>query len=164
METFIKIQDYENYSISDKGNVMNNKTKKILKNQIGTDGYYKLSISKNGILKSFRIHRLIGIHFIPNPDNKQFIDHIDNNILNNSIENLRWATISENCRNKKKQQGTSSIYKGVIKKGDKWRSEIIVNKHLKHLGYFTDEKEAGQAYNNYIIEHKLTDFFKLNII
>lgn len=45
------------------------------------------------------VHRLVALAFIPNPDNKQFVDHIDTNRLNNNVSNLRWTTISENANN-----------------------------------------------------------------
>ena len=45
------------------------------------------------------VHRLVALAFIPNPDNKQFVDHIDTNKLNNNASNLRWTTISENANN-----------------------------------------------------------------
>ena len=49
--------------------------------------------------KNLSIHRLIGIHFIPNPNNLPCIDHIDRNKQNNNIENLRWCTYQTNNRN-----------------------------------------------------------------
>ena len=48
--------------------------------------------------KKFYLHRLIAIHFIPNPNNYPQINHIDGNTLNNSIDNLEWCTLSENLK------------------------------------------------------------------
>lgn len=62
-------------------------------------GYYVVGLSKNGKSKTYTLHRLLAKAFIPNPENKRAIDHIDTNRLNNSIENLRWCTDKENCNN-----------------------------------------------------------------
>jgi hypothetical protein len=164
---FIKIQDYENYSINISGDVRNDKTGRILKKFFNkSNGYYNIDLYKNKIGKHYYIHRLIGLHFIPNPDNKPFIDHIDNNKLNNFIDNLRWASFTENCQNTIKKKNCSSIYKGVSfnKIDKKWRVRIIINKKNIYLGYFDDEKEGAEKYNEYIIENNLTEFFKLNVI
>jgi hypothetical protein len=163
---FVKIQDYNNYSINNLGDVRVDKTGKFLKKCIEKNGYYRVSLYKNNNSKHFTIHRLVGIHFIPNPDNKPWIDHIDNNKLNNSIDNLRWASIQENQQNKSKQKNTSSIYKGVyFNKGmNKWLSSIKINKKGIHLGYFNTEKEGAEKYNEYLIEKNLTEFFNLNVI
>lgn len=55
--------------------------------------------SSNGIRKRMSIHRVVATAFIPNPDNKPQIDHIDRNRANNSIDNLRWCTLKENMNN-----------------------------------------------------------------
>ena len=51
------------------------------------------------IISSFKIHRAVAELFVPNPDNKPFIDHINTNTLDNRAENLRWVTQRENCNN-----------------------------------------------------------------
>lgn len=71
---------------------------KILKPQINTSGYWTIGLYKNGKRKLYRIHRLIGKAFIPNPYNKPEINHKDGNKLNNHIENLEWVTTSENTQ------------------------------------------------------------------
>lgn len=61
-------------------------------------GYYNLKLYKKGIKRGFPLHRLLAIAFIPNPENKPFINHIDGNPSNNKIENLEWCTQSENIQ------------------------------------------------------------------
>ena len=78
----------------------------------------------------FYVHRLVAHDFLENPDNKQLVDHIDGNRQNNQVTNLRYATISENNRNRLKSiKSTTSRYKGVYwsKENSKWRARIEVN-------------------------------------
>jgi hypothetical protein len=77
---------------------------------------------------------------------------------------LRWVNRSENSRNQKKAINKTSNYKGVYYRKDKkkWKSSIEVNKIKKDFGYFLTEKEASDARDNYIIEHDLEEYFKLN--
>lgn len=99
MEIWKTIDGYPNYMISNMGNVKNIKTGKMLKPVDAGYGYYQVSLCKNGKHKSFRINRLVGIAFIPNPENKPCIDHINTNKMDNRVCNLRWVTPKENMNN-----------------------------------------------------------------
>ena len=69
--------------------------------KISSNGVYPcVLLSKDKKNKMHRIHRLLGIQFIPNPENKTQIDHIDKNQLNNELSNLRWVTATENSNNR----------------------------------------------------------------
>jgi hypothetical protein len=61
-------------------------------------GYMIARLRKNGKTYTFRIHRLVAIAFIPNPDNKPIINHIDCDTTNNKVSNLEWCNHSENTR------------------------------------------------------------------
>jgi hypothetical protein len=147
MELYKLIDGYENYEISTFGNVRNIKTNRILKPITYGDGYLMVGLSKDKIKKTFTIHRLVGIAFIENPDNKLCIDHIDRNKINNNILNLRWASHSENSQNKSIQKNNSSTVSGVHfnKKLNKWQVYISINGKIKHIGYYKDFDEAVQA-------------------
>lgn len=58
--------------------------------------YMEVRLSKNGKSTHFTLHRLLAVHFIPNPNNLPFVNHIDENKLNNSINNLEWCTQAYN--------------------------------------------------------------------
>lgn len=72
---------------------------RILKPNKNKFGYYYVVLHKNRKPKTWKIHRLVALAFIPNPENKPCIDHIDTIRTNNNIENLRWCTHSENMNN-----------------------------------------------------------------
>lgn len=59
-------------------------------------GYYQVTLSKEAKSRTLRVHRLVALAFIPNPDNKPYINHIDGNKKNNRVSNLEWCTASEN--------------------------------------------------------------------
>ena len=63
------------------------------------NGYLSVCISKDGRIKRTSVHRLVAKAFIPNPLNKPCIDHINANITDNNINNLRWVTVKENNQN-----------------------------------------------------------------
>ena len=112
-ELFVDVKGYEGlYQISNLGTVKslehsiirsNGKKQtfkeRIIKPVLTKDGYYIVSLWKKGKGDRRLVHRLIAEHFIPNPDNKPFIDHINTNRADNRIENLRWCTPKENNNN-----------------------------------------------------------------
>lgn len=83
------------YSISDIGEVRNDKRNNLLK--INNDkGYAHIGLHINGKIKNYRVHRLVALMFIPNPEGKPYVNHIDGNPLNNCVNNLEWVTPQEN--------------------------------------------------------------------
>lgn len=103
--------------------------------------------------KSYLVHRLIFLFhhgFLP-----KAIDHIDGNSKNNKIENLREATLSQNCQNQKIRNTNTSGTKGVWfhKQSNKWQVALCINKKRKHLGSYKDlelaELVATEARNKY---------------
>lgn len=91
-----KIEGFENYSVSDSGEVRNDVSGKQKRQQLNKrNGYYYVSLWKNNIEHKIPVHRLVAIAFISNPDDKPTVDHVDGNRTNNDVGNLRWATYSE---------------------------------------------------------------------
>ncbi len=90
------IPGYEGlYSITDDGQVINDKTYRILKCS-NNNGYRKITLIKNSKTTTFRIHRLVATAFVWNPDELPYVDHIDENKINNCSTNLRWCTNQQN--------------------------------------------------------------------
>ena len=145
------IEGYEGlYKIYQNGDVESyykHRKSRILKHCIDKGGYKYVCLSKNTKRKHFKIHRLIAIYFInnPNPDEYLWVDHIDRNKQNNSLENLRWVSISMNNRN---QENIGKYLKGVRKtaNGKRFKSEISINKKKIYLGTFDTEVEAHQVF------------------
>lgn len=77
------------------------------------------------------------------------VDHIDGDGLNNQRSNLRFCTQAENMRNRRKQPGTSSVYKGVTWDRDKhlWVAQIQTRGKTYKLGRFSCEEDAARTYN-----------------
>jgi len=86
------------HTISKDGTVINTKTNNQKKQWLGKNGYYYVDIHENGTAKKIAVHRLLALTFIPNPENKRTVNHIDGNKLNNDLSNLEWATVSENTQ------------------------------------------------------------------
>jgi hypothetical protein len=86
------------------------------------------------------IHRLLGTHFIDNPENKRYIDHKDRNRQNNKLSNLRWATASENTKNTGLRKDNKTGHKGIsfCKTRNKYRFK---NKRFKTLEEAVKYKE-----------------------
>ena len=95
----MEIIGYNNYLIYPDGKVQNKNTKRYLKPGTHKNGYKYVNLCKNGKYKSYRIHRLVALHYIPNPDNLPQVDHWNGKRNDNRLENLRWVTPSENCQN-----------------------------------------------------------------
>jgi hypothetical protein len=165
MEEWREITDYPNYEISNLGNVRNKKGNTLA--LYITRKHYYIKLYKNSKGKNFILHRLIAIAFIPNPDNFLEIDHIDRNPLNNSLDNLRWVSRSQNVYNRNmKTQNSTSKFRGLHwdKSKNKWVARIRLNGKGKHIGYFETEEEGARAFNEFVISHNLGEFVDLNII
>lgn len=124
MEIWKNIEDYEGYMVSSLGRIKKlseviirkDGIKMTIKEKIKTQtiskkGYYVVNLWKNNKSKSCYVHQLIAQAFIPNPENKPCVDHIDRNPLNNCISNLKWSTQKENMNNPLTRKQMSKTHK-----------------------------------------------------
>jgi hypothetical protein len=146
MEEYRKINGFENYEVSNLGNVRNVETGRILK--IGSNlGYKNVGLRSNNKRYTVFIHRLIAKAFLPNPDNREQVDHIDNDRANNNINNLRWCTNQENQFNKNIPSNNTTGFKGVTfrRNTQKWCARIAFNKKTICIGNYDTIEEAKVA-------------------
>lgn len=135
MQIWKDIEGYKgHYQISNYGNVRSLKKDAFLMKGGYLKGYKIISLWKNGTGKMFRVHRLVAAAFIPNPENKPYVDHIDGVKYHNFADNLRWCTQKENMN-----------YKPARRNKIKYNCQIV--------GYGADGKECVR-FDNYIDAEK----------
>lgn len=138
----------------------------VLKPWISTTGYYNVKFIIEGTRKNIKLHRLICEAFIPNPDNKPDVNHIDGNKLNNNAWNLEWCTHLENMQhassngliNRKPRTtgiklGKGSKYHNVCwdRERSKWSGAVRINNKSYGARRFTSEIDAA-LHVNYLLD------------
>ena len=169
-EEFRTITGLNKYEISNFGVVRNKETKKIKNIRVNRDGYYILNLNTDDCKKvTKKIHRLVAETFLENPDNKPFVDHIDNNPLNNNVNNLRFATCSENCMNKKIPKNNKRIHLGCFKNIDdaiKTRQDKAKELFGEYMNQCEKQDEKIEFHINMdlsVLKHKPIVIIKFNI-
>lgn len=156
------------YSVSDLGRMRNNETGDVLKPSIRKRGYLKINLTVNGVRYSKSLHRLIATAFIPNPENKPEVNHINGIHDDNRVCNLEWVTPEENARhsaeNKLREKGIEQ--KRVNSNYESWndkcqqsylkRSDRITEDEYNKLLSLAEEKETTiyGLYNELLKENK----------
>jgi len=98
----------------------------LLKPYIGKDGYWYYLLTKNNKHTHLSVHRIIAIHFIPNPENKREVNHIDLNKVNNRIENLEWTTPKENIQHSIRMGSNTQCLPGINNPAAKLTNEQVL--------------------------------------
>jgi hypothetical protein len=133
MNSFVECYEFPKYEVSREGIIRKKKNKGEIK--LYEVGEYMCCMLYKDTKKGERVslHRLLGLTFIPNPENKPVIDHIDRNTKNNNLDNLRWATLSENRQNSSNIR-TEEYWKNYKKdKAREYRANMSENKHQEIL-------------------------------
>ena len=146
----MEIVGYNNYLIYPDGKVYSKKRKRYLKQGTNNYGYKKVDLCKDGTKKTYLVHRLVALHYIPNPENKPQVDHINRDRSDNRIDNLRWVTRSENQQNtgiqKDNTSGIKNIYFDKTYNGWKYGKRF---RGVRMQKYFKTLEEAIQFKNEY---------------
>ncbi len=105
----MEVQGHPQYIIYEDGNVWSMKSNIFLKNRRHSCGYVRYRMDK----KDVYAHRLLAIHYIPNPDNLPMVDHINRDRTDNRLCNLRWVSHAENNDNKCVKKSAKSGFRGI---------------------------------------------------
>lgn len=137
------IEEFPNYSVSSLGRVRFNPTGRNRKILTRPNGYCYFTMSKG---KKASIHRCVAKAFLPNPENKPEVDHIDRDRSNNILSNLRWATISENKHNRSVLKNNKLQEKYIVLSPRNLKKRYIVGMTTTRVekAYFATLEEAIQ--------------------
>lgn len=148
MTEWRKIKGYEEYEVSNLGEVRRDgKVLTPCNIKRGCD-YYRLKLYKDGMSKSIQIHRLVAQAFLPNPDNKTTVNHKDHNGLNNSLDNLEWATASEQKLHSPNPVGLSG-HRFISQRCGSWRVRVERG-DINYRETFPTLQEAIQGRDDYL--------------
>ena len=166
-ETWMQVDGYAKFYVSNFGRVKNIENNRMI-TLTNIKGYDVCRLSKT---HRPYVHKLVASAFITNPHGLPVVDHIDGHPSNNHVNNLRWATIQNNNRNRTKHITTTySKYKGVSwdkrrndkkDKTKKWVVHLRYNGRLLYIGSFINEETAGRAYDDKAVE-LFGEFARLN--
>jgi hypothetical protein len=119
---------------------------KILKASPSVVGYPVVTMSKDKNYKKAYVHRLIAESFIPNPENKSEVNHIDGNKENNHVDNLEWVTPSENCQHAYNTGLSHAEYGERTEQSKLSNNDVLDIVNAYRLNIFT-QKEIADAYD-----------------
>lgn len=120
----------------------------VVKQRLSATGYMLCNLSKDGVKLTKKVHQLVGVTFIDNPDNKKFINHIDGNKTNNNVENLEWVTAKENTRH-----AHDVLH---IKERETFKLEDRINIYNKFINGCTVSELCDEYNTNYMYMYNLT--------
>ena len=154
---------FNHFEVSNNGQIRNALTKKIYKLFLNKYGYFQVCVSLGSTKnkKTFKIHKAVAETFISNPDNKETVNHIDGNKQNNSVDNLEWATYSENSQHAHRT-GLVNHPCGVNSSSAKLTQEDIIYIRKNYIPYDCEygTRALGRKFN---VDHEtIRDVIKNN--
>ena len=161
-ELWLPVPDFEGYyEVSNLGRIKSlsrivHVTNRVLKEKFNSmhlkrDGYHSVLLRKPGVKKTIQLHRIVAKAFIKNPDNKDAVNHIDGNKLNNCVNNLEWVSNRENsCHYYSNINSGTPVGVHYRKERNKYCAHIHVNKKKVWLGQYDTKEQAYEARVNYL--------------
>ena len=145
------------YFITRDGNVWNKETGRVIKAQPNPKGYLVVRTTINRTKHSFKIHREVAKAFIPNPDNKEQVNHINGIKSDNRVENLEWVTNQENADHAIKTGLWKNVFKASQATNEKRKKRIIAkNTETNEIIQFESISDAERYFNS----RHITDVLK----
>lgn len=141
---------FSGYTIREDG-IVTSRFGRAIKPQVSKNGYIRVELWENGKGRKHLVHRLLAETFIPNPDGKPQVNHIDGDKTNNALSNLEWATQSENQkhayraglqRGYKKPTKLTPSHKAALC-GSRWKGERRVY-HAEGLQFDSPQEAASR--------------------
>lgn len=158
----MEVQNFPNYIAYPDGRIYNKKFKNKIKHQKNKLGYIVVPLFKDSKKYTVKVHRILAILFIENPNNLEFVDHYDGNPSNNCLSNLSWVTRSENARNQKLPKNNTSGHMGIRivhkKCGTRYRASWTLPYNEK------DKRQKTASKTFYTIEGAVDHRKKMNLI
>lgn len=145
------IPGYEElYRVSDEGDVYSCTKDELRALTINKHGYKQVGLYKDGVTKTFPVHRLVALAFVPNPDSKLVVNHKDSDTSNNNVSNLEWVTDLENLQHAK-DNGLLGKYgigrEGIITHAKLTEDDVVDILRL----YFDDNKTQNEIADKYSV-------------
>ena len=125
---YVDVKDYEgHYMVDARGNVFSLKRNRVMTPCKSNNGYLQVHLTKDGKGKSFKIHRLVAMAFIPNPCNLPQVNHKDEDKCNNHVDNLEWCTQSYNMNynDGQKRRAKNRNYEDISRKRSNSQSKEV---------------------------------------
>lgn len=136
---------------------------RVLKQYLDRYGYLKVVLYKDHKPNYRTVHRLVALTFIPNPENKETVNHIDNNRTNNFVENLEWATSLENLEHSFNQNRQSknktpiictNVNSGTVLEFESQRlASRVLNLNQRHINNVLRNKNRMKTYKGWVFKY-----------
>lgn len=142
--------EYENYKVYEDGSIFSNISNKFLKPD-NAQGYLQVTLSVNKSPIRIKIHRLVALLFVPNPNNYPIINHIDGNKLNNHFSNLEWCTYEHNNKHARDNLLNNISLNNHLR----WENEEFRSKTSKNLSKAIIESKTSLGISNSKFRYKI---------
>lgn len=163
MKGYEPLKGYEQqYMINREGDIVRIETGRIKKSTINNSGYKTIHLCREGLIRSYLVHRLVALQFIPNPNNYPQVNHLDNNKTNNCVDNLQWCTPEMNMQ-QEARQGKIYNNKNGKHQGSMTAKAKLTEDEVRLIRMFLRTKNCKQVAAHYGVSHVTIGYIKHRI-